>query len=128
MKIIGINESNIDIIKTGTKCFKCEYAKAYKEKYKSKKYISVICSKLNKEVINNYDYCKLKPNLNIEFNIGDLVKTREDLIEYRKYKGIRYLESMKIISSKIEYIEELYNKRLYKIGDYYYTDEMLEKV
>lgn len=128
MKIIGINDRNINIIRAGTRCFKCKYAKAYKEKYKSKKYISVICSKLNKEVVNNYDCCKYKPIMKSEFSIGDIVKTRNDLIEYRKYKGIRYIESMKIISSKIDFIEELYNNKLYKIGDYYYTDEMLEKV
>ena len=128
MKIIGINDTNIDILKAGTKCFKCIYAKAYKEKYKSKKYISIICSKLNKEVVNNYENCKFKPVVDNQFNVGDIVKTREDLILYRKYKGIKYLESMKIKSSKIESIEELYNKKLYKIGDYFYTDDMLEKI
>ena len=128
MKIIGINDGNIDILKSGTRCFKCKYAKAYKQNYKSKKYISVICSKQNREVINNYDYCKYKPVNSYEFNIGDLVKTREDLIEYKRYKGIRYLEIMKIKSSKIEYIEELYNRKIYKIGEYFYTDEMLEKI
>lgn len=128
IKIIGINDTNINIIKSGTKCFNCKYAKAYKEKCQSKKYISIICSRLNKEIVNNYDYCKYKPIIENEFNVGDLVKTRDDLIEYIKYKGIRYIESMRIKSSKIESIEQLYNKKIFKIGNYYYTDEMLEKI
>ena len=60
IKVIGINNTNINIIKSGTKCFKCKYCKAYKLKKKSCKYICIICSKLNREIINNYGYCKHK--------------------------------------------------------------------
>ena len=60
--------------------------------------------------------------------MGDIVKTKDDLIEFKKYKGITFFENMNFFGLKIDRIEHLYDKDIYVIGQYSYSDEMIEKI
>lgn len=126
--IIGIKEDNKHVITIGSKCYNCIYLKAIKvtEKILSDKI--VICSKLNKEVKNTNSYCKFKVERNVEFKVGDVVKTKDGLKGFTKYKGISYFDYMKIDEGIITEIDEMINKKVYYINGLSYTDEMIEKV
>lgn len=128
MNILGINNSNINVIIPGTKCYNCKYVKAIKTSNEKINAGIIICGKLNKEVKNTNSYCKYKCENEVEFNIGDKVKVKNNLKEFFKYKGITYFENMYFDCGVIENIEYFYNKKLYIINNIAYSDEMIEKL
>lgn len=127
-KIVGINDINRSLLKPGSRCFNCKYISGLKVKDNVVSANVIMCNKLNRQICNNDSYCKYKKENEIQLKIGDLVKTRDELVLYKKYKGISFLEPMKLEQGKIEKIEMLYNKKIYIINGYAYTDEMLEKI
>ena len=126
--IIGINHQNKNIITVGSKCYNCIYLKALKITGNILSDKRVICSKLNKEVKNTNSYCKYKEEKIEEFKVGDKVKTKENLINFNKYKGISYFDYMYLKEGIITEIDVMYNKKVYYINGCSYTDEMLEKI
>lgn len=127
--IVGITNKNKDIITIGSKCYNCVYLKALKISNKND-FLSdnvIICGKLNKEIKNTRGNCKYKVETVIDFKVGDKVKTKIGLKNFTKYKGISYFDYMHLEEGIITEIDEMYNKKVYYINGFSYTDEMLEK-
>lgn len=126
--IVGINEENKSIITIGSKCYNCIYLKAIKIRKNILSDNVVICGKLNKEVKNTKGHCKYKVEEKVDFKVGDKVKTKTNLINFTKYKGLSYFDCMHLDEGIITEIDEMYNKKVYYINGFSYTDVMLEKV
>lgn len=126
--IVGINSENKDVITVGTKCYNCIYLKALKIKNSVLSDKRVICGKLNREVKNTRGNCKFKVENVLEFKVGDKVRTRAELKNFTRYKGISYFDYMYIEEGIITEIDEMYNKKVYYINGCSYTDVMLEKI
>lgn len=125
--IIGINNNN-EVILVNSKCYNCIYLKALKVLKKSDTNQIIICGKLNKEVKNTKGYCKYKLEKKVMFKVGDKVRTKKSLKDFEKYKGISYFDYMYLEEGIITEIDEMYNKKIYYINGFSYTDIMLEKV
>ena len=125
--IIGINNNN-EVILVNSKCYNCIYLKALKVLKKSDTNQIIICGKLNKEVKNTKGYCKYKLEKKVMFKVGDKVRTKKNLKNFEKYKGISYFDYMYLDEGIITEIDEMYNKKVYYINGFSYTDIMLEKV
>lgn len=125
--IIGINNNN-EVILVNSKCYNCIYLKALKVLKKSDTNQIIICGKLNKEVKNTKGYCKYKLEKKVMFKVGDKVRTKKNLKNFEKYKGISYFDYMYLEEGIITEIDEMYNKKIYYINGFSYTDIMLEKV
>lgn len=126
--IIGINSENNQVITIGSKCYNCIYLKALKINNNKLSDNVIICAKLNKEVKNNSGYCKYKEEKVVEFKVGDRVKTKFGLKNFTKYKGISYFDYMYLEEGIITEIDEMYNKKVYYVNSFSYTDVMLEKI
>lgn len=126
--IIGITDKNKDVITVGSKCYNCIFLKALKISNNNLIDDIIVCGKLNKEVKNTKSYCKYKEERKVEFKVGDKVKTKSGLRDFTKYKGISYFDYMYLDCGIITEIDEMYNKKVYYINGFSYTDEMLEKV
>lgn len=126
--IIGIRNENRHIITIGSKCYNCIYLKAIKITNNILSDKVIICGKLNREVKNTNSYCKYKEEKSVEFKVGDVVKTKEGLKGFKKYKGISYFDYMHLDEGVITEIDEMSNKRIYYINGLSYTDEMIEKL
>lgn len=125
--ILGINSSN-EIISVNSKCYNCIYLKAIKVLKICKASQIIICGKLNKEVKNTKGYCKYKLEKKVMFKVGDKVRTKKNLKNFEKYKGISYFDYMYLDEGIITEIDEMYNKKVYYINGFSYTDIMLEKI
>lgn len=125
--IIGINNNN-EVILVNSKCYNCIYLKALKVLKKSDTNQIIICGKLNREVKNTKGYCKYKLEKKVMFKVGDKVRTKKSLKDFEKYKGISYFDYMYLEEGIITEIDEMYNKKIYYINGFSYTDIMLEKV
>lgn len=127
-KIIGINDKNKNSITVGSKCYNCIYLKALKITDDILSDNIVICGKLNKEVKNTNSYCKYKVEEVINYKVGDRVRTKDNLVNFAKYKGVSYFDYMYIKDGIITEIDEMSNKKIYYINGFSYTDEMIEKI